>query len=80
MAMWSLTAEKKDELIRKKEEKQKELDELRRTSKEDMWRRDLREFLKKLDEVESKEREDDSVSGLVNVKIWSLRGKFGTRW
>jgi hypothetical protein len=69
MAMWSLTAEKKDELIRKKEEKQKELDELRRTSKEDMWRKDLKEFLKKLDEVEAKEREDDSVSVFYLIKL-----------
>ncbi len=67
--MWSLTAEKKDELIRKKEEKQKELDELRRTSKEDMWRKDLKEFLKKLDEVEAKEREDDSVSVFYLIKL-----------
>jgi len=66
--MWCLTAEKKDELIRKKEEKQRELDNLRRTSREDMWRNDLKEFLKKLDEVESKEREDDSVK-LVDDKM-----------
>lgn len=58
MAMWSLTQEKKDELLRKKEEKHKELEKLRGTSKEQLWRNDLAEFLEKLDEVEAKERED----------------------
>lgn len=61
MAMWSLTAEKKEELLRKKDDKQKELDDLRKTSKEQLWERDLEEFLTKLDEVEAKEREDDLV-------------------
>jgi hypothetical protein len=35
--------------------------QLRRTSKEDLWKRDLKEFLEKLDEVEQKEREDSVV-------------------
>ena len=32
--------------------------QLRKTSKEELWRYDLKEFLAKLDEVEQKERED----------------------
>lgn len=58
MAMWSLTQEKKDDLLKKKEAKHKELDELKRTSKEQLWQRDLDEFLEKLNEVEAKEREE----------------------
>ena len=41
MAMWSLTFEKKEELLRKKDEKVHELNVLRGTSKEDLWRKDL---------------------------------------
>lgn len=59
--MWSLTAEKIEELLRKKDDKHKELEDLKRTSKEELWERDLKEFLTKLDEVELKEREDDVV-------------------
>ena len=58
MAMWSLTLERKEELLRKKQEKKKELDKLNSTSKEDMWRADLKEFVKNLDEFEKKQRED----------------------
>ena len=52
MPMWSLTKERKDDLIKKKEEKHHELKVLRDMSKEDLWRRDLNEFMDKLDEVE----------------------------
>ena len=31
-------------------------------SKEDLWKRDLKEFLEKLDEVEQKEKDDAVVS------------------
>lgn len=58
MAMWSLTKERKEQLLRQKQEKHQELDKLRATSKEDIWRHDLREFVKKLDEYEQKQLED----------------------
>jgi DNA topoisomerase-2 len=50
MTMWTLTHEKKEELLRKKQEKHKELEKLRATSKEDLYREDLKEFVKKLDD------------------------------
>merc|ERR1712228_510664 len=56
MPMWNLTQEKKEELLRKKQEKHQELNNLRATSKEDLWRTDLTEFLQKLDEVEQKKK------------------------
>merc|ERR1719474_1066643 len=56
MPMWNLTQEKSDE-------KRQELNELKATSKEELWRRDLREFLAKLDEVEEGERMDDEEGG-----------------
>jgi len=58
MPMWNLTQEKKDEICRKRDEKQKELKKLQATSKEDMWLADLDEFVAKLDEVEGKENKE----------------------
>jgi DNA topoisomerase-2 len=58
MHMWSLTLEKKEELLRKKQEKHQELEKLRATSKEQLWKEDLTKFLEKLDEVEQKQLEN----------------------
>ena len=63
MAMWSLTHERKEELLRKKQEKKQELEILMATSKEDMWRTDLKEFVKKLDEFEQKQRDNRESAG-----------------
>merc|ERR1712088_937509 len=69
MPMWSLTTERKEYLLKKKEEKQKELNDLRATSKEDLWRMDLKEFVMKLDEVEKKKQdEEEKASGKLNKK------------
>lgn len=56
MPMWNLTQEKKDEICKKRDEKQKELKGLQATAKETLWENDLNEFLAKLDEVEAKEK------------------------
>ena len=58
MPMWNLTQEKKDEIIKKRDEKTQELKKLQATTKEEMWERDLEEFMTKLDEVEAKEAEE----------------------
>jgi len=55
MPMWNLTQEKKDEICKKRDEKQKELRALVGTTIEQLWERDLDEFIKKLDEVEAAE-------------------------
>jgi len=55
MPMWNLTKEKKDELCRKRDDKQQELENLKAKSKEELWEADLEEFMNKLDEVEAKE-------------------------
>merc|ERR1712203_521921 len=69
MPMWSLTNERKEDLLKKKEEKKKELNDLRATSKEDLWRMDLKEFIQKLDEVEKKKQdEEEKASGKLNKK------------
>merc|ERR1719220_2075785 len=58
MPMWSLTQERKEELCKKRDERQKELKKLQATSKEEMWLHDLDEFVAKLDEVEAKENQE----------------------
>merc|ERR1719192_3032657 len=58
MPMWNLTQEKKDALCKNRDERNQELKRLQATKTEDMWRKDLDEFIAKLDQVEAKENED----------------------
>lgn len=57
--MWMLTEEKKNELLRQRDNKLAELEVIRKKSKQDLWREDLDTFAAKLDEVEEKERRDE---------------------
>lgn len=57
--MWMLTEEKKNELLKQRDSKIAELDHLKRKTPQDLWRDDLDAFVKKLDEVEEKERKDE---------------------
>ena len=74
MAMWNLTLEKKEELLKKKEEKHKELAKLKGTTKEQLWLADLDELIEKLDEVEQKERED-AAAGITSGGSKMKKGK-----
>ncbi|KAK9502922.1 hypothetical protein O3M35_011604 [Rhynocoris fuscipes] len=56
MSMWSLTLEKKEELIKKKNDKVAELEALKLKTPSDIWTDDLDAIHKKLDEIEEKER------------------------
>ncbi|XP_022654783.1 DNA topoisomerase 2-like isoform X2 [Varroa destructor] len=58
MTMWNLTYEKKEELLKKRDQKLSELDILKRKTPKDLWMADLDDFLVKLEEVERKEREE----------------------
>ena len=49
MPLWEITLERIKELREEKEKKEQDLEDLRATPKEDLWRRDLEEFLTKLD-------------------------------
>ncbi|KAG8198803.1 hypothetical protein JTE90_007107 [Oedothorax gibbosus] len=60
MTMWSLTLEKKEELLRKRDEKIQELQDLKAKSPSDLWLKDLEVFEEELDKVEQKEREDEN--------------------
>lgn len=59
MSMWMLTEEKKNELLKQRDNKMAELDVLKRKTNADLWREDLDVFVQKLGEVEEKERRDE---------------------
>ncbi|XP_022236332.1 DNA topoisomerase 2-alpha-like isoform X2 [Limulus polyphemus] len=67
MNMWSLTKEKKDELLKKRDEKRKELEDLKQKSPADLWQSDLQSFMEELDKVEKKEKEDEEAGISGNV-------------
>nr|XP_023021759.1 DNA topoisomerase 2 [Leptinotarsa decemlineata] len=58
LSMWMLTEERKNELLRQKENKLTELDVLKRKSPSDLWREDLDVFIEQLDKLEKKERDE----------------------
>ncbi|XP_015928118.1 DNA topoisomerase 2-alpha [Parasteatoda tepidariorum] len=66
MTLWSLTREKKDELLKKRDEKVKELEDLKRKTPYDLWKADLKEFLAELDRIEKQEQEEEA--GVVKPK------------
>lgn len=68
MSMWTLTKEKKDELLRKKDDKHTELRALEAKTPGDLWRDDLDTFLITLDQVEQQEREDEAASTSTGAK------------
>lgn len=67
--LWCLTKEKKDALLKQRDEKKSELEALKKKSKEDLWMDDLEEFMQNLEELEQREREDEKQSLSKPVKI-----------
>uniref|UniRef100_A0A671FW24 DNA topoisomerase 2 n=1 Tax=Rhinolophus ferrumequinum TaxID=59479 RepID=A0A671FW24_RHIFE len=61
MPLWYLTKEKKDELCKLKNEKEQELEILKRKSPSDLWKEDLAAFVEELEAVEAKEKQDDQM-------------------
>uniref|UniRef100_A0A8C2W3B6 DNA topoisomerase 2 n=1 Tax=Chinchilla lanigera TaxID=34839 RepID=A0A8C2W3B6_CHILA len=61
MPLWYLTKEKKDELCRQRNEKEQELDTLKKKSPSDLWKEDLAAFIEELEAVEAKEKQDEQV-------------------
>ena len=59
MTMWSLTKERKDELMRQRDEKLKELQNIQAKSPKTLWREDLDNLLAELNKV---------------GKVWSFEG------
>ncbi|XP_047738579.1 DNA topoisomerase 2-alpha isoform X2 [Hyalella azteca] len=62
MPMWSLTKERKEDLLKKEQEKKHELETLQAKSESDLWNHDLDVFIEELDKVEAKEREEERVA------------------
>nr|XP_037283879.1 DNA topoisomerase 2-alpha-like [Rhipicephalus microplus] len=67
MPLWSLTMERKDDLLKKRDEK-RELEVLRRKSPENLWEEDLDAFSAKLDEVEQAQRDEEDSTGVKTTK------------
>ncbi|XP_072268495.1 DNA topoisomerase 2-beta isoform X1 [Pyxicephalus adspersus] len=73
MSLWSLTKEKVDELIKQRDSKGKELNDLKRKSSSDLWKDDLTAFIEELDKVEAQEKED-ILAGFAGKAV---KGKIG---
>ncbi|KAM9022892.1 DNA topoisomerase 2-beta isoform 2-T3 [Ara ararauna] len=73
MSLWSLTKEKVEELIKQRDSKERDLNDLKRKSSSDLWKEDLAAFVEELEKVEAQERED-VLAGMVGKPI---KGKVG---
>lgn len=77
MPMWSLTRERKEDLLAKRDQKREEVETLRRKTPENLWDEDLNAFTTKLDEVEQVERDDENSTGTKAVGLKMASGKGG---
>ncbi|KAK2090239.1 DNA topoisomerase 2-beta, partial [Saguinus oedipus] len=73
MSLWSLTKEKVEELIKQRDAKGREVNDLKRKSPSDLWKEDLAAFVEELDKVEAQEREDI----LAGMSGKAIKGKVG---
>ncbi|XP_072216503.1 DNA topoisomerase 2-beta-like [Excalfactoria chinensis] len=74
MSLWSLTKEKVEELIKHRDSKERELNDLKRKSASDLWKEDLAAFVEELEKVEAQER-DDILAGMIGKPIKGEVGK-----
>ncbi|XP_068023099.1 DNA topoisomerase 2-alpha [Melanerpes formicivorus] len=74
MPLWYLTKEKKEELCKQKDNKVKELENLKSKSASDLWKEDLAVFVEELDVVEAKQRQDE-LEGCVGKPLKVKGGK-----
>lgn len=78
MPMRSMLLEKKEELLRKRDEKISELSKLEATTIQQLWKFDLDAFLEELDKVEKKEQEEQAAGHSIKHKSLTLgKGKKG---
>ncbi|XP_049606373.1 DNA topoisomerase 2-beta isoform X2 [Syngnathus scovelli] len=73
MSLWCLTKEKVEELLKQRDQKTGELENLKEKSPEHLWKEDLAVFLKELDNLEALEREEQNVGKAVKL----VKGKVG---
>ncbi|XP_048776509.2 DNA topoisomerase 2-alpha-like isoform X2 [Ostrea edulis] len=67
--LWCLSKEKKEALLKQRDEKKSELESLKKKTKEDLWMDNLEEFMKALMELEQKEKEEEMQALNKPVKI-----------
>lgn len=76
MSMWMLTEERKNELLKQRDNKVSELNILKKKTKYDLWLADLEALEKKLNEVEEKERQEELNTNAKAAKsVKSAKGK-----
>ncbi|CAN2389744.1 DNA topoisomerase II activity [Pristimantis euphronides] len=73
MPLWSLSKEKVDELVKQRDMKGKELNDLKRKTPPDLWKEDLAAFVDELEKVEAQEKEDF----LAGMGSKAIKGKVG---
>ncbi|XP_037024697.1 DNA topoisomerase 2 [Bradysia coprophila] len=76
MSMWMLTEERKNELLKQRDNKVSELNILKKKTKHDLWLADLEALEKKLNEIEEKERQEELNTNAKAAKsVKSAKGK-----
>ncbi|VVC97115.1 unnamed protein product [Leptidea sinapis] len=75
MSMWMLTKEKKDELLKQRDQKLSELDALKKKTETMLWQEDLDVFLVRLDELEEKERQEEATVNRKTSKAMAANKK-----
>ncbi|XP_018556739.1 DNA topoisomerase 2-beta isoform X2 [Lates calcarifer] len=73
MPLWCLTKEKVEELLKQRDQKRGELNDLQRKTPEDLWKEDLAVFIEELDNVEAQEREEQNLGRAIKL----VKGKVG---
>lgn len=77
MSMWMLTDERKNDLLKQRDIKLEELRIVKSKTPKKIWTEDLDALIKKLDEVEKKERQDDDklMASLTKSKVQGVKGR-----
>ncbi|XP_070777394.1 DNA topoisomerase 2-beta isoform X2 [Enoplosus armatus] len=73
MPLWCLTKEKVAELLKQRDQKRGELNDLQKKYPEDLWKDDLAVFIEELDKLEAHEREEMSLGKAIKL----VKGKVG---
>ncbi|KAK5855488.1 hypothetical protein PBY51_005586 [Eleginops maclovinus] len=73
MPLWCLSKEKVEDLLKQRDHKRSELNDLDKKSPDDLWKEDLAVFIEELDKVEQQERDDQSLGKAVKL----VKGKVG---
>ncbi|XP_035490607.1 DNA topoisomerase 2-beta isoform X1 [Scophthalmus maximus] len=73
MQLWCLTKEKVEELLKQRDLKRGELNELQKKSSEELWKEDLAVFVEELNKVEAQEREEQNLGRAIKL----VKGKVG---